>query len=160
MKKSLVGTPIERASRWMFTRIISSLARTLRDEELSIAQLAALHLLDQASVGADGGVRQSALATALGRSPSTASRLIDGLVQRGLVERRETPEDRRARVLRLSPRGLALLDEIGEARARLFEKITSPLPRMLVRTILGHIEGLRSAGIDLLVPDDPSSEES
>ena len=42
MKKTLVGTPIERASRWMFTRIISSLARTLRDEELSIAQLAAL----------------------------------------------------------------------------------------------------------------------
>lgn len=159
MKKSLVGTPIERASRWMFTRIISSLARTLKDEELSIAQLAALHLLDQAS-GRDGGVRQSALAAALGRSPSAASRLVDGLVQRELVERRETPEDRRARVLRLSPRGRELLDEIGEARAQLFTRITSPLPRMFIRTVVSHIEKIRAAGVDLLVPDDPTDEEA
>jgi len=40
-------TAIERMSRAMFTRIISSLTRTMQEEELSVAQVAALHLVDE-----------------------------------------------------------------------------------------------------------------
>jgi DNA-binding MarR family transcriptional regulator len=140
--RSLAGTPLERASRWMFTRIISSLARTLRDEEMSVAQLAALHVVDQG-----GEVRQSALARELGLSPSAASRLIDGLVQRGLIERRELPGDRRARVLRLSPRGATLLDEIGASRAQLLGRVTDKLPRGLVKLFIGNLERFREHGL-------------
>jgi DNA-binding MarR family transcriptional regulator len=140
--RSLAGTPIERASRWMFTKIISSLARTLRDEEMSVPQLAALHVVDQV-----GELRQSALAEELALSPSAASRLVDGLVQRGLLLRRELPDDRRARVLALSPRGVALLDEIGAARTRLFERITGRLPRPLVKLFISNVDSFRETGL-------------
>ena len=138
--KTLAAT-MERASRWMFTRLITSLARTVRDEELSVPQLAALHLVDQA-----GELRQSALAEQLALSASAASRLVDGLVQRGLLERREHPEDRRARALSVSPRGATMLDEIGEARLRILERLTAPLPRPLVRLFLANLERFRREG--------------
>lgn len=140
--RSLAGTPIERASRWMFTKIISSLARTLRDEEMSVPQLAALHVVDQA-----GELRQAALAEELALSPSAASRLVDGLVQRGLLSRRELPDDRRARVLALSPRGVALLDEIGAARTRLFERVAARLPRPLVNLFISNVDSFRVTGL-------------
>ena len=140
--RSLAGSPLERASRWMFTKIISSLARTIRDEEMSVPQLAALHVIDQA-----GEMRQAQLAEELALSPSAASRLVDGLVQRGLLERREYAEDRRARTLRLSSRGTDLLDDIGTARTRIFEKVTARLPPPLVKIFLSNIDSVREAGL-------------
>lgn len=140
MKKNLAGTPLERASRWMFTRILSGLSRTLRDEDLSVAQLAALHVIDDA-----GELGQSLLAAELGLSPSATSRLVEGLVQRGLVERHEAAHDRRARALRLSPRGAAMLDEVGHARATLIELVTRPFPRPMIKQFLENMERFRAA---------------
>ena len=119
----------------MFTRIIRSLARTVHDEDLSVAQLAALHLIDQAE-----DLRQSQLAEDLLMTPSSASRMIDGLVERGLVERRESPADRRARTLHVTDKGAAMLDEIGAARVALFERITKHLPRTMVMLFLQNID--------------------
>jgi DNA-binding MarR family transcriptional regulator len=42
------------------------------------------------------------------------SRLVDGLVKAELVERSSDPDDRRARILALSPRGRSLADELFE----------------------------------------------
>jgi DNA-binding MarR family transcriptional regulator len=131
---------MERATRWMFARIVASLTRTLRDEELRVAQLAALLVIDEA-----GELRQAALAGELALSPSAASRMVDGLVQRGLVERREAPDDRRARTLRLSPRGAELLDDAGHARVELVETVLARIPRTLVRTFLDNVERVRAA---------------
>lgn len=139
-KRSLAGTPIERASRWMFTRIVAGLSRTLRDEDLSVAQLAAIHVVDDA-----GELGQSLLAAELGLSASATSRLVDGLVQRGLLERRESPSDRRARSLSLSPRGAAMLDEIGDARAQLIETVIRPLPRAALKLFLANLDKFRAA---------------
>lgn len=44
--------------------------------------------------------------------------LVDRLVQRGLVERRPSPEDRRTRFAALTDAGVALLDEIFPEHAR------------------------------------------
>jgi len=129
----------------MFTRIVASLARTLRDEDLSVAQLAALHVVDQV-----GACKQSALATELALSPSAASRMVDGLVQRGLFERRESPDDRRVRTLSLSDRGRELLDTAGQARVALIERVTRPFPRVMINLFLSNLERLRAAGADLL----------
>jgi len=137
--KRRVGNPLERASRWMFTKIISGLARTLRDEDLSVAQLAALHLVDQA-----GELGQSQLAEVLALSPSAASRLVDGLVQRNLIERRESAHDRRIRVLRVAAHGTELLDAFGEERTELIERLTSKLPRAIVKVFLDNVERFRA----------------
>jgi DNA-binding MarR family transcriptional regulator len=68
------------------------------------------------------------LADVLGRSPSATSRLVDGLVKRRLVERREEPEDRRQRLVALTQRGQALLRSVDRARADQFLTTVRPLP--------------------------------
>jgi DNA-binding MarR family transcriptional regulator len=132
---------LERATRFMFTRIIRSLARTLHGEELSVAQLAALHLVEAA-----GDLRQAELAEDLLMTPSSTSRMIDGLVERGLMERRESPQDRRARTLHVTARGIALLNEIGAARVDLFEKLTRRIPRSVLDLMVTNLARARADG--------------
>ena len=86
-------------------------------------QLAALYVL------ADGTtLTVGELAEAINRSPSATSRLIDGLVRRRLVERQPEEEDRRQRILRLTPRGHAILRVVDRARAEQFLGAVRPLP--------------------------------
>lgn len=86
--------------------------RLMGDEELSVAQLGALMLLEfegERSVGE--------LAALLGRSLSATSRLLDGLVRRELAVRREDPSDRRTRLAAIGSRGHALLEQVMRRRA-------------------------------------------
>jgi DNA-binding MarR family transcriptional regulator len=55
------------------------------------------------------GVRQGPLAELIEVEPITLSRMVDRLVEAGLVERRADPADRRAWQLYLTPRAGALL---------------------------------------------------
>src|SRR5690242_4948100 len=103
VRRSIVpplGSPPEKLTRRMFTRIIASVARSLQENELSVAQLALLYLLDERET-----MRIGDAATELGLSAPTTSRLVDDLVRQELVVRREGPNDRRARILSLDARG-------------------------------------------------------
>jgi DNA-binding MarR family transcriptional regulator len=62
----------------------------------------------------DEGGSQQALGEALRIPPSRMVALVDGLEQRGLLERRRDPNDRRVRTLHLTPDGRRLLGEIME----------------------------------------------
>jgi DNA-binding MarR family transcriptional regulator len=81
------------------------------DLELSLTQLKALHMT---SGGGELSVKE--LAEALSLSLPAASRAIDGLVQRGLVARRECDHDRRSRLISLTDDGRAALERVGSAR--------------------------------------------
>jgi DNA-binding MarR family transcriptional regulator len=50
---------------------------------------------------------------------SNASRLIDKLVKKNMVERKECPEDRRQMDVRISRHGLDLLDKIDQELERI-----------------------------------------
>jgi DNA-binding MarR family transcriptional regulator len=126
-----LGGPVERFTRMMFTRIIAALARTLRDEALSIAQVAALHLIDQA-----GALRVTVLADELTLSASATSRLVEGLVQRDLVARDEDPDDRRAKVLTLTPAGRRFIERVSEGRLATIAGAAQDLPKELVARVL------------------------
>src|SRR5690606_26729768 len=52
--------------------------------------------------------------------------LVDRLEEKGLVERRACPEDRRARYAALTPAGEALIARIFPAHAELIEELMSP----------------------------------
>jgi DNA-binding MarR family transcriptional regulator len=70
------------------------------------------------AIAAQPGRSQQALATLLGTPPSRLVTLVDGLDERGLVERRRNPDDRRLHALHLTEEGEKLLRRIGEvARA-------------------------------------------
>ncbi len=68
----------------------------------------------------DGEVGMGALGDALGVAPSTATRMVDQLVSKRLVERRSAPEDRRAVRIALTPKGQELRADLGRATASCF----------------------------------------
>lgn len=109
--------------RALWRELVLGFAQQLGELRLGFTQLAALYVL------ADSGTTTIAdLADALGRSPSATSRLVDGLVKRRLVERRQEVEDRRQRSLWLTQRGLALLRLVDRGRADQFLGAVRALP--------------------------------
>jgi len=58
-------------------------------------------------------ITQQALATTLGMVPSRLVVLVDEMEQRGLIERRENPDDRRRYALHITEKGLSTLEVIG-----------------------------------------------
>ncbi|MBI3326521.1 MAG: winged helix-turn-helix transcriptional regulator [Nitrospinae bacterium] len=76
---------------------------------LSVAQC---YTLD--AIGTQGKLMLSELAQALYIGPSTASRTVEELVRKELVERTQDPVDRRAVRLALTPKGQALYEAIRQ----------------------------------------------
>lgn len=75
------------------------------------------------------GISQQELAGRLGAHPSRLVAMIDGLEQRGLVERRPNTEDRRLYSLFLSEQGVASLDDIGRVAREHQEDLLKSLER-------------------------------
>jgi DNA-binding MarR family transcriptional regulator len=82
------------------------LIRFLGDVDLSFTQVKMLMLLED-----KGEMSVKDVAGALNLSLPAGSRAIDGLAQRGLVDRRESDVDRRAKIVSLRPGG----QQIGAA---------------------------------------------
>lgn len=90
--------------------------------ELTSVQFAALD-----AVAEQPGIDQASLAATISFDRATIGGVIDRLEQKGLVERTVSPDDRRARLLRLTPAGrreLAALRPVVEA---LQAEILAPL---------------------------------
>jgi DNA-binding MarR family transcriptional regulator len=110
--------------RALWRELVVGFASQLGEMNLGFTQLAALYVL------AEGATTTVAdLAEAIGRSPSSTSRLVDGLVRRRLVERRREEDDGRLRTVWLTPRGQALLRQVDRARAEQFLAAVRPMPR-------------------------------
>lgn len=92
------------------------------------------------------GIEQRRLATLLGIDQVSAGQLVDRLEQRGLVDRRAHPTDRRVRALFLTPEGLELRLRLRPAGLAAQERILAPLRpeerdtlvELLTRVIDGH----------------------
>jgi DNA-binding MarR family transcriptional regulator len=69
-----------------------------------------------------------ALAETLDIHPSNASRLLERLVQSGLVERREAEGDRRQLALTLTPRGVHVVEAVMIHRRGAFRRILQTMP--------------------------------
>ncbi len=80
--------------------------------DVSITQMKTLHVL------ADGGSELSVkeLSDRLRLSLPGASRIVDALMRRGWLERREDPDDRRMKRVRITDEGRKVLDRIEAAR--------------------------------------------
>ncbi len=85
---------------------------TFSDFDFSLPQMAALFALDEA-----GELTVKQVAELLGRSVSATSRLLDQLVERGLVGRREDEHDRRAKRITITEGGRALIAQLERTRA-------------------------------------------
>ena len=89
----------------------------MAEQDLSFSQLKTLLLVAEHA----GPLSVKDVADRLGISLPTASRAVDSLVRRGLVERAEDPVDRRMKQVRTSPKGDRLMERLVAARIRAFE---------------------------------------
>lgn len=121
-------------------------------------RLADLHLnLTQASLLAflleSGPITQSRLASRLGMGRAAAGLVVNTLEERGLIERRANPEDRRAWLIALRPEGVRVTEPILEIdtvlRAELRSGISRPERQQLAGLLLrlqANIAGVLDEG--------------
>lgn len=94
----------------------------LGEVELSFTQVKMLLWLEE-----NGEMSVKDVATALNLSLPAASRAIDGLAQRGLVDRRESELDRRAKVISLRPGGRQIGAALTESRLATYQNFAAEL---------------------------------
>jgi DNA-binding MarR family transcriptional regulator len=123
-----------------------SVATTLTQIEelgLGLAQLKTLDALDTC----DGAPTVKDLGERLGLSLPGMSRNVDGLLRRGLVERREDERDRRMKRIALTGEGRAIVTRVNRARLEGLEAFTASLPaeqcERLAAALAPITEGLR-----------------
>lgn len=92
-------------------------------EETTIAQYRALVVL-----ASRGPQRLVDLARALDVMPSTAGRMCDRLVRKGLIRRHRARADRRAVQVSITPAGREVVDQATERRRELLADILARLP--------------------------------
>ena len=72
------------------------------------------------------GIRQKELAASVGIEGPSLVRLIDTLAGKGLIQRSEDVADRRAKLLRLTPKGLVVVARIRETVTSLENLLLNP----------------------------------
>ena len=87
-------------------RAIRAEMRRHRQAGLSVPQFRALAFSRR-----QPGASLNSLAEHLGLTPASTSKMVDGLVERGLLERKTSLEDRRRITLTLTPPGYAVWEE-------------------------------------------------
>jgi DNA-binding MarR family transcriptional regulator len=98
------------------------ITESLAGEGITQLQLAVIACLDTIP-----GIDQRRLAEAVGIVPVNAGKLVDELEAMGLVERRTNGSDRRARELRLTPKGAKLRRRLRPSNLAMNRRILAPL---------------------------------
>lgn len=89
------------------------------------------------------GIRQIELAELLDVQPITLTRLIDQLVDGGVLERRPDPRDRRAYQLYLLPQAKAHLDYIEQVTSAIREEALDGLTERQVTDLMAMLQKMR-----------------
>ena len=123
MLPTIVFTDVIREwSEVFMQRSMHDFRKFMEETGLSFSQI---NILMRLLHGGNTGV--SEVGSQLGVTNAAASQAVDRLVQLGLIERTEDPEDRRAKKLALTPKGRTLIEKGIEVRSRWVEGITDAL---------------------------------
>lgn len=131
--------------------LMPSLTRMRESDDLRMLDDVMLQVLDRG-----GAPTVKELAALVGRSVSRTSRIVDGLVRRGLAERYEDEADRRVRRIRLSDGGAAVLRRIREVRVDAQMALWSRLTEEEREVVLHSLEIYAKAARRIRDETDPS----
>jgi DNA-binding MarR family transcriptional regulator len=109
-------------------------------EDVTLPQYRALVILAY-----NGPQRTVDLAETLAVNSSTATRMIDRLVRRGVVRREAHPDDRRASWVAISEQGRAIVASVTERRRREFGRILRKMGPESRRYLVQGLEALNNA---------------
>ena len=129
--------------------LVGVAARSLStlEPDVTLPQYRALVLLSSR-----GEQNVSALADALGIHPSTATRLCDRLINKGLIDRATSTGSRREVTLTLSPEGLELVNAVTRNRRRELRHIVGRIDPAARRALIDAFDAFATAAGEL--PDD------
>lgn len=132
-------------------QLTAMLAVTSRAYKAAVDKVAAGYGLSQATglpvllIGRLGsGVRPGVLADAIGLEASSLVRLVDHLIEDGLLARRDDPQDRRAKILELTARGKETADLMEQALIPFRRELFNGFPPAEVETCLRVLGGLNT----------------
>jgi MarR family transcriptional regulator for hemolysin len=89
------------------------------------------------------GLSQVDLADVLELQPISLVRLLDRLVEHGLLERRNDPRDRRANRLFLTASGRQLVDDLDSLRDSIASNVLQDIPAQAIETSLETLRGIK-----------------
>ena len=142
-----LGRLFDRLHNRAASQVFYLMAGTMHSVDLSFSQLNALfHMLHH------GPRRIADLARNAQLSHAATSRLVDGLVRDGLADKRPNPDNRRERLVRLTPRGRDCLRNLQELTALAYAELFLDLPPDVSRQLL---EILRP--VAALLPKEPAA---
>ncbi len=126
----------------MYQHVVKHILTQIQGEDrLTLQQLRSLRTI----AGSDDGMTTSKLARKLSNASPTVTRIIDGLVERELVERQPDPHDRRRSRLVLATAGGELLDQFERALHAHLTTRFDDLPRerrIVLWDALADLEGI------------------
>lgn len=124
--------------------MIDHYQRHIAELELTLPQAQALRILRR------GPLVTGRLADELGISAPAITQLTDRLVRKGLIERRNCPDDRRCVLVALTAKGTELVDAFRERRREIFEgaltKLSEVEQQQVVRALGMVVEALEGNG--------------
>jgi DNA-binding MarR family transcriptional regulator len=133
-----------RASRALVAVAARSIAQA--DDTVTLPQYRAL-----VALAARGPLNMGAVASELGVHSSTATRMCDRLVAKGLIERAISPVSRREVTVRLAPEGRRLLQKVTASRRREIGEILAKVPEELREAMVDALQAFGEAAGE--VPD-------
>lgn len=133
LKRRLVGQLVE-SSRLLRNYI----DHRAKDRGTTRAQWIVLFRLRQQE-----GLSQVDLAEVLELQPISLVRLLDRLVEHGLLERRQDPRDRRANRLFLTSRGRQLVDDLDSLRDAIASEVLEDVPVSALETSLRTLQDIK-----------------
>ena len=98
---------------------------SILDLDFTLPQFMVLYYL---SLHREQSLTVSRLAAIINLSQPATSQLIDRLLQRGLLIRRENPEDRRQKLISINEEGLTLIERVEARRGEKMRQLFSEIP--------------------------------
>jgi DNA-binding MarR family transcriptional regulator len=136
---------IRRWSRLVWATSVRPMYRRMLEHDLTLAELVVLRQMQR------GSLTVAAAADCLHLSPSAASRAVDRLVRDGLIRREENPDDRRQKLITMTPAGRELLgdmDVVFAERQRQIIAVLDDEEQEQFRALIARMLTANGAGAD------------
>lgn len=127
--------------------LLGAFRRVIDDLHVRLAaqghpELRPAHAVAMRSIGPDG-TRISDMAMHLAVSRQAVAKSVDRLVSMGYVTREVDAADRRARIVRISPRGVDAMERSGRILNELLQEYEAEFGQQRIDTVWGVLNGLR-----------------
>ena len=127
------------ASRLLLAICARSIAEV--DETITFPQFRTLVILSN-----EGPINLAALAQLLGVQPSTTGRMVDRLVNVGMIDRRPHPRSRRELVVELTAHGEGVVQEVTARRRAVIAEIAGKMAPRERRGLVRALSAFTAAG--------------